>query len=85
MRIQGRLLRPENLRERRLLRSLGLDHIRAPRRLNPFSLARLIRRMSAGGEDMRKLKHMLRVGAQPVPQEPTLPDSTSDVAEERAA
>ena len=89
MRIQGRLLRPENLAERRLLKSLGLDHIRVPRRLNPYAVARLVRRMSFGGEDMRKLKHLLRIGRpQPLepstPQEPTLPDSTS-APEDRAA
>lgn len=89
MRIQGRFLRPETLAERRVLKSLGLDHIRAPRRLNPYAVARLIRRMSFGGEDMRKLKHLLRIGRpQPlepsVPQEPTLPDSTS-TPEDRAA
>ena len=88
MRIQGRLLRPENLAERRVLKSLGIDHIRAPRRLNPYAVARLVRRMSFGGEDMRKLKHLLRIGRplpEPAAPEPTLPDSTSAPSDEHAA
>ena len=80
MRIQGRLLRPENLAERRILKSLGMDHIRVPRRSNPFAVARLVRRLSFGGADMPKLQLMLRKRP---PIEPTLPDSTSE-AETRA-
>lgn len=83
MRIQGRLLRPQTLAERRVLKSLGSDHIRVPRRLNPFAVARLVRRLSFGGADMPKLQHMLR--ARPAPTEPALPDSTSAPADERAA
>ena len=83
MRIQGRLLRPENLAERRVLKSLGIDHIRVPRRLNPFAVARLVRRLSFGGTDMPKLQRMLRT--RPAPTEPVLPDSTSAPADERAA
>ncbi len=82
MRIQGRLLRPENLAERRILKSLGMDHIRVPRRLTPFAVARLVRRLSCGGSDMPKLQHLLRKRP---PIEPVLPDSTSAPAEERAA
>lgn len=81
MRIQGRLLRPENLAERRVLKSLGMDQIRAPRRVNPFAIARLVRRLAAGGADMTKLRRMLR---RPPPAEPSLPDSTS-APEDRAA
>ena len=83
MRIQGRFLRPENLAERRVLKSLGIDHIRVPRRLNPFAVARLVRRLSFGGSDMPKLQRMLRT--RPAPTEPVLPDSTSAPADERAA
>ena len=82
MRIQGRHLRPSTLAERRVLKSLGVDYLRVPRRLNPFGLARLIRRVSLGGADMSKLQHMLRKRP---PTEPVLPDSTSTPAEERAA
>jgi hypothetical protein len=90
MRIQGRLLRPQNLAERRILKSLGLDFVRVPRRLNPYAVARLVRRMSFGGEDMRKVKHMLRIGRPQLlepsaPQQPTLPDSTSTFTEQSAA
>ena len=82
MRIQGRVLRPQNLAERRILKSLGIDYLRVPRRLNPFAVARLVRRLSFGGPDMSKLQHMLRKRP---PTEPVLPDSTSTPAEERAA
>lgn len=51
MRIQGRVLRPSNLAERRLLLSLGVDTVaglRVPRDENPFQIARRIRRIAAG-------------------------------------
>ncbi len=82
MRIQGRVLRPQTLAERRVLKSLGLDYLRVPRRLNPFAVARLVRRLSFGGADMPKLRHMFRKRP---PTEPVLPDSTSEPSEERAA
>ena len=41
MRINGRLLRPSTLAERRLmLGHFGTDCIRVPRTLNPFAVAR---------------------------------------------
>lgn len=83
MRIQGRLLRPSTLAERRVLRSLGLDALRVPRRANPFAIARMIRRISFGSPDMAKLKALVHRPS-PVPAE--LPDSTSESREdERAA
>jgi hypothetical protein len=75
MRIQGRLLRPSTLAERRVLKSLSLDVIRVPRRANPFAIARLIRRTSLGGPDMAKLKALVK---RPVPVPTELPDSTSE-------
>lgn len=82
MRIQGRLLRPATLAERRLLKSLGLDAIRVPRRHNPFAVARMVRRMSLGGPDVTKLKAMLQ---RPVPRPAELPDSTTEPREEERA
>ena len=82
MRIQGRLLRPSTLVERRVLKSLGLDALRVPRRSNPFAVARLIRRISLGTADMAKLKSLVQRPA-PVPAE--LPDSTSESREEARA
>jgi hypothetical protein len=89
MRITGRVLRPSNLAERRILKLFGLDHIRCPRRHNPFAVARLVRRMSLGGPDMQKLQRMLKPRSapppepQPVPVE--LPDSQSTPREADAA
>ena len=77
MRIQGRTLRASNLAERRLLLSLGIDHLnfRVGRRLNPFAVARAVRRVAAGKGDMPALRAMLAKRMPPVP--PQLPDSTS--------
>jgi hypothetical protein len=83
MRIQGRLLRPSTLAERRVLKSLGLDALRVPRRHNPFAVARLIHRLSFGAPDMAKLKALVQ---RPTPMPGELPDSTSESREdERAA
>ena len=82
MRIQGRLLRPSTLAERRVLKSLGLDALRVPRRHNPFAVARLIRRISFGSPDMAKLKALVHRTA-PAPVE--LPDSTTESREEERA
>ena len=48
MRIQGRQLRASNLAERRVLKALGTDVLRVPRKLNPFAVARHIRKIAAG-------------------------------------
>lgn len=89
MRIQGRFLRPSTLAERRVLKGLGLDFIRVPRRFNPYAIARIVRRISFGTADTQKLKSMLRPRecTPPVnpPQPAELPDSTSAPVEERAA
>jgi hypothetical protein len=48
MRINGRTLRPSNLAERRLLLSFGTDALRVPRTMNPFTVARRLRRAARG-------------------------------------
>ncbi len=48
MRVNGRTLRPSNLAERRLLLSLGVDALRVPRDMNPFTVARRLRRAAKG-------------------------------------
>lgn len=48
MRVNGRLLRPSTLAERRVLKSLGLDALRCPRSENPYAVARLIGRIARG-------------------------------------
>jgi hypothetical protein len=46
MRINGRLLRPSTLAERRLFNALGTDSIRVPRMMNPYVVARRARRLA---------------------------------------
>ncbi len=48
MRVQGRRLHPSTLAERRVLKCLGTDDLRVPRRLNPFAVARLVKKLAAG-------------------------------------
>jgi hypothetical protein len=84
MRIQGRCLHPSNLAERRVLKGLGVDFLRIPRKKNPFAIARCVRKLAAGRGDLPALKAML---AKP-PAPPSLPDSTSAPrpdADQRAA
>lgn len=51
MRICGRVLRPSTLAERRLfLGHFGTDTIRVPRTLNPYAVARRVRRLVMNGE-----------------------------------
>jgi hypothetical protein len=79
MRIRGRVLRASTLAERRLLKALGVDALRVPRRLNPFAVARALHKVAAGtGGDLPALKKLLQL---PSPA-PELPDSRD---EERAA
>lgn len=78
MRINGRLLRPSSLAERRTMLSLGLTTtFRCPRRENPYAVARRLRRL-AEGKDIDT--HFLRQLAQKsTPAGPAdLPDSRSD-------
>jgi len=83
MRIQGRLLRASTLAERRVLKSIGVDFIRCRRSLNPFSIARSIRRIANGlpGSDLPKLRRLLA----PRPPQPELPDSRSSAPDASAA
>jgi hypothetical protein len=48
MRVNGRTLRPSTLAERRLLISLGTGALRVPRNMNPFTVARRLRRAAKG-------------------------------------
>jgi hypothetical protein len=76
-RIAGRLIRPSTLAERRVLKTLGVDFLRVPRRANPFAVARHIKRLAAGrGGDMSALKALLVKRGPPTP--PAHPDSTTE-------
>jgi hypothetical protein len=84
MRINGRVLRPADLNERRVLKSLGLDSLRVPRRLNPFAVARQVRKIALGtGGNLPALRALLAKSARPVVDLPdSIPVPRSD---ERAA
>jgi hypothetical protein len=86
MRIQGRCLRPSNLAERRVLKTLGLDSLRVRRGLNPFAVARLVKKIAVGtGGNLPALRTLLQRNARPTPAT-ELPDSTSQPrGDERAA
>jgi hypothetical protein len=98
MRIQGRVLRASNLAERRVLKTLGTDALRVPRKLNPFAVARHIRKIASGtGGNLPELRAMLvrppqspavapGIPASPEqPAVPALPDSSSEPRHEAVA
>jgi hypothetical protein len=97
MRIQGRQLRASTLAERRVLKALGTDVLRVPRKLNPFAVARHIRKIASGtGGNLPDLRAMLVkapvmvkapnvAGIPDTPVVPSLPDSTSEPREAHAA
>lgn len=62
MRISGRILRPATLAERRLLLSFGLPFVKVGRRLNPFIVARKIRRAATNRESLLELRAFLGRG-----------------------
>ncbi len=67
MRITGRVIRPSNLAERRLLLSMGVDHVRVPRSMNPYAVARRLSRLTAGGDEMQLLRRLIN---RPTPPHP---------------
>ena len=57
----GRLIRPSNLAERRLLLSLGIDVLRVPRGTNPYVIARRLERaVRRDSEDLTLLRDLVR-------------------------
>lgn len=84
MRINGRILRPSTLAERRVLFSLGVSFLKVPRRFNPFQIARIVRRVALGvPADLKLLQSVARrplVPTMPTPDRDTsLPVSDDDV------
>jgi hypothetical protein len=64
----GRLVRPSNLAERRLLLSLGIVVLRVPRRTNPYLVARRLERAARCGDDVVLLRSLVRPAAGLDPQ-----------------
>ena len=78
MRINGRLLRPSSLAERRTMLSLGLTTtFRCPRSENPYAVARRLRRLAEGKST--DAEYIRRIGQQKMrpPSPGQLPDSRS--------
>lgn len=87
MRVNGRILRPATLAERRFLLTLGTSTIRVPRRHNPYVVARRLSRAAHGGPErlgFRELVEHMRERTPPVPSpdvdtaDPVEPIGTSD-------
>jgi hypothetical protein len=73
MRINGRVLRPSTLAERRLLLGhLGVSFIRIPRSQNPYAVARRIERYLKKNEDVAFFKMLVTKRKRAVP--PVTPD-----------
>lgn len=94
MRINGRTLRPSTLAERRLLLSLGTDALRVPRDMNPFTVARRLRRAARGqspdqdfARELAASKMKKKLGEVPLPSpdldlpEPVCPDLVAEHGE----
>jgi len=66
----GRLIRPSNLAERRLLLSLGIVVLRVPRGTNPYIVARRIERAARyDSEDLVLLRDLVHRRPLPRPVE----------------
>ncbi len=48
MRVNGRIIRPSTLAERRFLLSLGVCDLRVPRRMNPYVVGRRLSKSARG-------------------------------------
>jgi hypothetical protein len=61
MKINGRILRPSNLQERRMLHGLGIaTPVRVPRNKNPFHIARQLRNLAkATSANLAELREAL--------------------------
>jgi len=83
MRVNGRTLRYSTLAERRLMLSLGIDSLHVPRKLNPYSVARKLRRIASGQPGDLLLVHEL-IARQKGRQDPwrrALPNPEGDTPE----
>jgi hypothetical protein len=81
MRINGRTLRPSNLAERRLLLSLGTAALRVPRNMNPFTVARRLRRAARGESDEHALARELAAKMKKNPEGVPAPSPDLDLPE----
>ena len=76
-RIVGRKLYPSDLSERRVLQGLGVDMLRIPRQMNPYIVARRLRRAAHSNPDVLFLSDVAKGRAKPPLQSPQ-PDSSDE-------
>jgi hypothetical protein len=81
MRINGRTLRPSTLAERRLLLSCGTDALRVPRAMNPFTVARRLRRAANGNSPDHDFARELTFKMKKQPGDVPLPSPGLDLPE----
>lgn len=82
MRVNGRTLRPSTLAERRLLLSLGVDSLRVPRKLNPFTVARRIRRLArSDSPEILSMRCLVHANKKKMPEDMPRPSPDLDVPE----
>ena len=88
MRIHGRLLRPSNLAERRLLLGhFGTSALRVPRKYNIFSVARRLERYVKKNADLVFVQGMVkpRLPVPPISPDLDVPEPVTDDAHAAAA
>ncbi len=74
-RIRGRVIRPQTLAERRVMANLGVQSIRCPRGVNPYMVARRLKRCAHDNPDLLFLSDVAAGRKPPRPQpEPDTPD-----------
>jgi hypothetical protein len=81
MRVNGRTLRPSTLAERRLLISLGTDALRVPRNMNPFTVARRLRRAAKGVTPDHDFARDLAAKMKKIPGDIPVPSPSPDLPE----
>jgi len=69
-RIVGRKVYPSDLAERRVLQTIGVEMVRTPRHLNPYIIARRLRRAAHGNPDVLFLSDV--AARRPVPESESL-------------
>lgn len=88
MRIHGRLLRPSNLAERRLLLGhFGTSALRVPRKYNIYSIARRLERYVTKNADLAFVTEMAkrRLPIPPISPDLDMPEPVTDAAHAVAA
>ena len=77
-RIVGRKVYPSDLAERRVLQGIGVEMVRAPRNMNPYIIARRLRRAAHASPDVLFLSDV--AARRPKVPEPSPEPDTSEPA-----